>query len=49
MEFQCKIIFVFCYRTEKNATNWSKDKLKELLTGLTIENTEGKQDLCQFL
>jgi len=26
--------------SEKNATNWSKDKLKELLTGLKIENAQ---------
>ena len=26
--------------TEKNATQWSKDKLKELLVGLKIENSE---------
>ena len=29
--------------TEKNATLWSKDKLRELLIGLTIENDE-----CNF-
>lgn len=28
--------------TEKNATLWSKDKLKELLTGMTIENDDFK-------
>ena len=26
--------------TEKNATGWSKDKLKELLVGLQVENDE---------
>ena len=29
-------------RTEKNATPWSKDKIKELLAGLKIENAESK-------
>jgi len=26
--------------TEKNATHWSKEKLKELLSGLKIENDQ---------
>ena len=29
-------------RTEKNATGWSKDKIKELLTGFVIEDSDGK-------
>lgn len=28
--------------TEKNATPWSRDKIKELLSGLKIENEECK-------
>lgn len=31
--------------TEKNATGWSKDKIKELLTGLVVETPEAK---CQI-
>ena len=30
------------FRTEKNATPWSKDKIKELLTSVKIENDECK-------
>ena len=32
--------FIF-HRVEKNATNWSKEKLKELLKGLKVENEKG--------
>lgn len=29
------------FRTERDATNWSSDKLKSLLLGLSVENEEG--------
>jgi hypothetical protein len=32
--------FKTIFRVEKNATAWSKDKLKELLVGMVIENNE---------
>lgn len=31
--------------TEKNATGWSKDKLKELLTGLVVETPDAKCEI----
>lgn len=34
-------MMISCFRTEKNATYWSKDKLKELLTGLVVETSDG--------
>lgn len=34
--------FVFCpWRTERDVTNWSSDKLKELLSGVRVESEEG--------
>jgi len=36
-------LFTF-YRTEKNATGWSKEKLKALLEGLKLED-----DTCKHL
>lgn len=32
--------------TEKNACQWSKDKLKELLVGLRLDNKVGK--ICRY-
>ena len=29
------------FRTERDATNWSSDKLKSLLLGLNVESEEG--------
>ena len=34
--------------TEKNATHWSKEKIKELLLGLKIENDQCKLFFCFF-
>jgi activator of HSP90 ATPase len=34
--------------TEKNATLWSKDKLKELIVNLTFENDECKLLIRNF-
>lgn len=31
--------------TEKNATNWSRDKITELLTGLVVETPDGKCEI----
>lgn len=35
-------------RTEKNATPWSKDRLKELLCGVDIEKGPVKISLTEF-
>lgn len=35
------------YRTERDATNWSTDKLKSLLLGLSVENEEGKCEVTE--
>ncbi|CAF0835784.1 unnamed protein product [Didymodactylos carnosus] len=35
-------------RVEKNATQWSKDKLSELLVGLTIENDQLRCDIKEL-
>ena len=32
----------FCLRTEKNASQWSKDKLRELLEGFEVKNEIGE-------
>jgi len=37
------------FRTEKNANNWSKDKLKSLLTGLKIDGAAGLVELKDFV
>lgn len=29
------------FRTERDATNWSSDKLKSLVLGVSVENEEG--------
>lgn len=34
------MVFIF-FRVEKNATNWSKDRIKELLLGLKVETEKG--------
>ena len=34
-------------RTERDATNWSSDKLKSLLLGLTVENEEGACEVTE--
>lgn len=38
------------YRTEKNATPWSKDKLRSLLEGLVMEDGKCKlnENLVEF-
>ncbi|XP_060789036.1 activator of 90 kDa heat shock protein ATPase homolog 1b [Neoarius graeffei] len=33
--------------TERDATNWSSEKLKELLVGLQVENDEGKCEITE--
>lgn len=37
------LIIVFFDRVEKDATNWSRDKFKELFVGMRIEDEKGKQ------
>jgi len=32
------MLLIVCFRTEKNATGWSKEKLKNLLEGLVLED-----------
>ncbi len=34
-------------RTERDATSWSSEKLKELLMGLQVENEEGKCEITE--
>ncbi|KAL4238592.1 AHA1 [Mactra antiquata] len=34
--------------TEKNATNWSKDKIKELLSGLLVESNDGTCEITSI-
>lgn len=38
-----------CYivRTERDATNWSSEKLKELLMGLQVESEEGMCEITE--
>ena len=38
------MLYLCVYRTEKNATAWSKDKLKSLLEGLILEDDKCKSD-----
>jgi activator of HSP90 ATPase len=40
-------IFLYC-RVEKNATPWSKERLTELLCGVTIEKGSVKISLTEF-
>ena len=40
---------VWTYRSEKDASAWSKDKLKSLLVGLTFDGPEGMYGLKQRL
>ena len=35
------VVLFICYRSEKDASTWSKDKLKKLLIGLKFDGTEG--------
>ena len=42
-----KICFIF--RVEKNATNWSKEKIKELLLGLKVEHETGKSKVSHLV
>lgn len=42
----CKPFF-FSLRTERDATNWSSEKLKELLVGLQVENDEGNCEITE--
>lgn len=34
-------------RTERDATNWSSEKLKDLLMGLWVESEEGKCEITE--
>ena len=34
-------------RTERNATNWSSEKLKELLVGIQVENEHGSCEVTE--
>ena len=34
--------FALTYRSDKDASGWSKDKLKSLLVGVTVEGREGE-------
>ena len=35
------------YRTERDATNWSSEKLKSLLLGLSVENEDGNCEVTE--
>lgn len=35
------------FRTERDATNWSSDKLKYLLLGVSVENEEGSCEVTE--
>lgn len=35
-------------RTERDATNWSSEKLKDLLVGLQVENDDGKCEITEL-
>jgi len=37
------------FRTEKNATGWSKDKLRSLLEGLVLEDDKCEYDVSSLL
>lgn len=38
---------VVSFRTERDATNWSSDKLKSLVLGVTVENDEGSCEVTE--
>lgn len=38
----------FCFRTEKNACQWSKDKLNSLLVGMKLENDVAKCEIIKI-
>lgn len=35
-------------RTERDATAWSRGKLRELLVGIAVENEAGRAELCEL-
>lgn len=39
---------MLCFRTEKNACQWSKDKLNALLVGLILENNVAKCEVTKI-
>lgn len=39
--------YFYFFRTERDATNWSSDKLKSLIVGLTVENEEGSCEVTE--
>lgn len=41
-------MFLFCFRTEKNACQWSKDKLNSLLVGMKLENEVAKCEIIKI-
>lgn len=47
MDVLCGLFSFFCSRTERDATNWSSDKLKSLIVGLTVENEEGSCEVTE--
>lgn len=41
-------MFIFIFRTEKNACQWSKDKLASLLVGMVLENDVAKCEIAKI-
>lgn len=44
--FTC--VFLFSGRTERDATIWSKGKLRELLVGIAMENEAGRCEISEL-
>lgn len=40
-------MYVCFGRTERDATNWSSEKLKELMVGLNVENDDGRCEITE--
>lgn len=47
--WMCSLITVSAglFRTERDATNWSSDKLKSLLLGVSVESDEGSCEVTE--
>lgn len=45
--FVISAVFAGPFRTERDATNWSSDKLKSLILGLSVENEEGSCEVTE--
>lgn len=41
-------VFLFSGRTERDATVWSKGKLRELLVGIAMENEAGRCEISEL-